>query len=44
MKERHIMVTNAYLADIKDFNEKSEYIKIFPKMYIDYIRVILDRD
>jgi CheY-like chemotaxis protein len=34
MKERHILVTNAYLADIKDFEEKSEYLKIFLKMYI----------
>jgi len=39
MKERHIMVTNAYLADIKDFEEKSEYIKLFPKMYIDDIKL-----
>jgi signal transduction histidine kinase len=32
MKERHILVTNMYLSDIKDFNEKSDYIKIFPKV------------
>jgi hypothetical protein len=28
MKEEHIMVTNAYLAYIKDFDKKSEYINI----------------
>ncbi|WP_373477328.1 hypothetical protein [Candidatus Endomicrobiellum devescovinae] len=40
MKGRHIMVTNAYLGDIKDFEEKSEYIKLFPKMYIDDINIV----
>jgi hypothetical protein len=40
MKERHVLVTNAYLADIKEFNEKSEYIKIFPKMYIDDVTIV----
>jgi hypothetical protein len=33
MKERHILVTNA----LEDFDKRSEYIKIFPKMYIDDI-------
>ena len=41
MKGRHIMVTNAYLSDIKDFEEKSGYLKIFPKMYINDIRLRL---
>jgi hypothetical protein len=32
MKERHILVTNVYLSEIKDFDKKSEYIKTFPKV------------
>jgi hypothetical protein len=40
MKENYIMATNAYLADIKDFEKKSEYIKMFPKMYLDDINLI----
>jgi uncharacterized radical SAM superfamily protein len=41
MKERHIVVTNAYLADIKDFEEKSKYLKIFHKMYLNDIKLSL---
>jgi hypothetical protein len=37
MKERHLLVTNMYLSDIKEFNKKSGYIKIFHKMYINDI-------
>jgi hypothetical protein len=40
MKERHKMVTNAYLSDIKDFEKKREYLKIFPKMYIKDISIV----
>jgi hypothetical protein len=42
MKDRHLLVTNAYLSDIKDFNEKSDYIKIFHKMYIHDISLRVD--
>ncbi|MDR2399347.1 MAG: hypothetical protein LBD61_02785, partial [Endomicrobium sp.] len=31
LKERHLLVTNVYLSDIKDFDERSKYLKIFPK-------------
>ena len=37
MKDRHLLVTNMYLSDIKEFNIKSAYIKTFPKMYINDI-------
>ncbi|MDR2818287.1 MAG: ATP-binding protein, partial [Endomicrobium sp.] len=37
MKERHLLVTNMYLSDIKEFNKKSGYIKIFHKMHINDI-------
>ncbi|MDR1087372.1 MAG: hypothetical protein LBL16_03965 [Endomicrobium sp.] len=40
MKERHIVVTNAYLADIKDFEEKSKYLKIFHKMRINDVAIV----
>jgi hypothetical protein len=39
MKDRHVLVTNAYLSDIKDFNKKSDYVKIFHKMYMNDIAV-----
>jgi hypothetical protein len=40
MKERHILVTDAYLADIKNFEKESKHIKIFPKMYIDDVTIV----
>jgi hypothetical protein len=41
MKDRHLLVTNICLSDIKEFNEKSSYIKTFPKMYMNDISVSL---
>ena len=37
MKDRHLLVTNMYLSDIKELNKKIAYIKIFHKMYINDI-------
>ncbi|MDR2251772.1 MAG: GHKL domain-containing protein [Endomicrobium sp.] len=42
MKERHVLVTNMYLGEIKDFSRKSEYLKIFHKnllQEIPFVRV-----
>jgi hypothetical protein len=39
MYDRHILVTNQYLSDIKDSEKKREYLKIFPKMYIKDISI-----
>jgi nitrogen-specific signal transduction histidine kinase len=42
MKERHILVTNMYLSEIKDFNEKSDYIKMFPKTLLNDFSLSVD--
>jgi signal transduction histidine kinase len=34
MKDRHLLVTNMYLSEIKEFNNKSAYLKMFPKCYL----------
>ncbi|MDR3306485.1 MAG: GHKL domain-containing protein [Endomicrobium sp.] len=39
MKDRHALVTSAYLPDIKDFPKKSEYLKMFHKSDIVDISV-----
>jgi hypothetical protein len=37
MKERHVLVTNKYLSDIREFEEKSNFLKMFCKMYLNDI-------
>ncbi|MDR2818301.1 MAG: hypothetical protein LBB37_02535, partial [Endomicrobium sp.] len=39
MKERHVLVTNMYLGEIKDFSRKSEYLKMFHKTQLNNVRV-----
>jgi hypothetical protein len=39
MKERHVLVTNMYLGEIKDFSRKSEYLKMFHKTQLSNVRV-----
>ncbi|MDR2644695.1 MAG: hypothetical protein LBB44_01760 [Endomicrobium sp.] len=34
MKDRHLLVTNMYLSEIKEFNNKSAHLKMFPKCYL----------
>jgi hypothetical protein len=34
MQNRHVLITGCYLDDIKDFNKKNNFIKMFPKMYL----------
>jgi hypothetical protein len=41
MKDRHIIVTNAFTEDIKDFKEKREYLKVFHKMQLNDIDIEL---
>jgi hypothetical protein len=41
MKERHILMTNKYLSDIKDFKEKSNFLKTFHKKYLNDINTVL---
>jgi hypothetical protein len=41
LRERYIVVTNVYLSDIKDFDERSKYLKIFPKRYLNDINLSL---
>jgi hypothetical protein len=41
MKERHVLVTGKNLSEIKEFKEKSNFIKIFSKMYINDIDIIV---
>jgi archaellum component FlaF (FlaF/FlaG flagellin family) len=41
MKERHILVTGKNLSEIKEFKEKSNFIKIFSKMYINDIDIVV---
>jgi hypothetical protein len=42
MKDRHILVTNVYLSEIKDFGKKSEYIKTFPKVIFNDFSLSVD--
>jgi hypothetical protein len=42
MQNRSILVTNAYLSKIKDFNEKCKFIKLLPKLYINDISITLE--
>ena len=37
MHDKHILVTSKYLSEIKEFEEKSKFLKITPKMYINEI-------
>jgi hypothetical protein len=39
MKDRHVLVASAYLSEIKDFSEKSEYLKMFYKTQFDDVSV-----
>jgi 5S rRNA maturation endonuclease (ribonuclease M5) len=39
MQERHLLVTNKYLSDIKNFKNKSDFLKIFHKMYLNDISI-----
>ena len=39
MKERHVLVTNMYLGDIKGFNEKAKFLKMFNKVNMPDILV-----
>ena len=41
MKERHILVTGEEVSRIKDFNEKSTFLKMLPKIYINDISLEL---
>jgi signal transduction histidine kinase len=41
MKERHILVTGEEVSRIKDFNEKSKFLKMLPKIYINDISLEL---
>ncbi|MDR1433686.1 hypothetical protein, partial [Candidatus Endomicrobiellum devescovinae] len=42
MKERHILVTGEEVSRIKDFNKKSTFLKMVPKMYINDIPLRLE--
>jgi two-component sensor histidine kinase len=35
MQERHILMTNKYLGDIKEFKNKNNFLKTFSKMYLN---------
>ena len=39
MQVKHILVTSKYLSEIKEFEEKSKFLKICNKMYINDIRM-----
>ena len=39
MQAKHILVTSKYLSEIKEFEEKSKFLKISSKMYINDIRM-----
>jgi hypothetical protein len=41
MKDRHILMTNKDISDIKEFKEKSKFIKIFHKMYVNDINIVV---
>jgi archaellum component FlaF (FlaF/FlaG flagellin family) len=41
MKERHILMTNKYLRDIKEFKGKSNFLKLFHKMYLNDIDIVV---
>jgi nitrogen-specific signal transduction histidine kinase len=42
MKDRHLLVTNMYLSNIKELNKKSAYIKIFHKTMLNDISLRVD--
>ncbi len=41
MQERHVLMTNKYLRDIKEFKEKSNFVKLFSKMYLNDVDIIV---
>jgi hypothetical protein len=43
MKDRHILVTGLHLSKIKEFNEKSEFLKIFNRSLLNDVPVVLER-
>ena len=44
MHDKHILVTDKYLCEIKEFEEKSEFLKICDKMYLNEIEIILMKE
>ncbi|MDR3253541.1 MAG: hypothetical protein LBT07_01075, partial [Endomicrobium sp.] len=43
LQKQAVIVTSAYSANIKDFNEKCKSIKIFIKSYINDISIIFEK-
>ncbi|MCA6071110.1 MAG: hypothetical protein LE168_01785 [Endomicrobium sp.] len=41
MQKRHILVTGTQMSEIKDFNEKSKFLKMFNKAYFNDILLII---
>ncbi|MDR1522957.1 MAG: hypothetical protein LBS29_03315, partial [Endomicrobium sp.] len=41
MYDRHILVTNQYLCDMRNFNEKAQFLKMFPKSYLNDIPLLV---
>jgi hypothetical protein len=41
IQDKHILVTNKYLDDIKEFKDKSDFLKMFPKSYLNDIKLIV---
>jgi anti-sigma regulatory factor (Ser/Thr protein kinase) len=39
MQERHLIMTSKYLRDIKEFKEKSNFLKMFHKMYLNDVDI-----
>ncbi|MDR2066551.1 MAG: hypothetical protein LBP57_01745 [Endomicrobium sp.] len=37
LQDKHIVMTSKYLSDIKEFEEKSGFLKICHKMYLNEI-------
>jgi hypothetical protein len=42
MKESHVLVTNKYLSDIKEFEEKSNFLKVLYKVFLNEIPFVID--
>jgi signal transduction histidine kinase len=43
LKDSHVLVTSSYLSEIKEFEEKSDFLKICPKTYLNDITLVLAR-
>jgi hypothetical protein len=41
MQERHVLMTNKYLSDIKEFENKNNFLKMFHKMYLNDVNIVI---